>query len=247
MRTLILADIHSNIEALDAVLGATSGLRIDRAILLGDLVGYNAAPTQVLRRLQTLAPILTVRGNHDKVCAGLESTASFNPVARRAIEWTRQQLSPAALTRLAELPMGPLLLSDAVEICHGAPFDEDFYVQDALDARRAIESASTPVCLNAHTHVPAVYRTRGLSVRDDTPHDDGTSIVGWPQKGHLLINVGSVGQPRDGDPRAAFGVLDEGAGTIELRRVEYDLVAAQRRILEAGLPAFLADRLALGS
>ncbi len=246
MRTLILADVHSNIEALDAVLMATSGLRIDRAILLGDLVGYNAAPVEVLQRLRTLAPVLMVRGNHDKACAGLENMALFNPLARLAIEWTRDRLSPAALTRLAELPQGPLALSAAVEICHGAPFDEDFYVQDALDARRAIESASTPVCLNAHTHVPAVFRTHGFSVRDETTHEDGAFIVAWPKKGHLLVNVGSVGQPRDGDPRAAFGVLDEGAGTVELRRVEYDIPAAQLRILEAGLPVPLAKRLERG-
>ena len=246
MRTLILADIHSNIEALDAVLMATGGLRIDRAILLGDLVGYNAAPVQVLQRLRTLAPVLTVRGNHDKACAGLENMALFNPLARMAIEWTQEQLSPAALTSLAELPKGPLALSASVELCHGAPFDEDFYVQDALDARRAIESASAPVCLNAHTHVPAVFRTHGLTVRDDSSHEDGAFIVAWPTKGHLLVNVGSVGQPRDGDPRAAFGVLDEGAGTVELRRVEYDVPAAQRRIFAAELPLALANRLEVG-
>lgn len=144
------------------------------------------------------------------------------------------------------MPKGPLTLSPSVELCHGAPFYEDFYVQDALDARRAIESASTPVCLNAHTHVPAVFRTHGLSVRDQSPLENGAFIVAWPAKGHLLVNVGSVGQPRDGDPRAAFGVLDEGAGTVELRRVEYDVVAAQQRIFDAGLPLALANRLEVG-
>jgi diadenosine tetraphosphatase ApaH/serine/threonine PP2A family protein phosphatase len=141
------------------------------------------------------------------------------------------------------------MLGDTIELCHGAPFDEDFYVQDALDARRALESSSARICLNAHTHVPAIYRTAGFSVRDETPFEldvPEVAIVPWPQKGRTLINVGSVGQPRDGDPRAAFGVLDERAETIELRRVEYNVAGAQRRIIEAGLPIFLAERLEAG-
>ena len=249
MRTLILADIHSNIEALDAVLFAAATLSVERAVVLGDLVGYNAAPQQVLRRLEALAPVLTVRGNHDKVCAGLEPAVVFSPIARQAIEWTRRQLAPPFLTRLAELPKGPQLLGDTIELCHGAPFDEDFYVQDALDARRALESSSARICLNGHTHVPAIYRTAGFSVRDETPFDldiPEVVTVSLPKKGRVLINVGSVGQPRDGDPRAAFGVLDEGAGTVELRRVQYDVAGAQRRIVEAGLPVFLAERLEAG-
>lgn len=249
MRTLILADIHANIDALDAVLFAASTLHVDRTVVLGDLVGYNAAPQQVMLRLEALGPVMTVRGNHDKVCAGLAPAAAFSPLAREAIGWTRRQLPPPLLTRLAGLPRGPVFLDGTVELCHGAPFDEDFYVQDALDARRALESATARICLNAHTHVPAVYRTEGLSVRDCTPLDaviPEVAILEWPGTGRLLINAGSVGQPRDGDPRAAFGVLDQGAGTLELRRTEYDIAAAQKRILEAGLPAFLAARLERG-
>jgi diadenosine tetraphosphatase ApaH/serine/threonine PP2A family protein phosphatase len=249
MRTLVLADIHSNIEALDAVLFAAATLSIDRTILLGDLVGYNGAPKEVLRRIETLAPVLTVRGNHDKVCAGLEPASAFSPIARQAIEWTRKQLTLPFLTRLSELPKGPAQLSDEVELCHGSPFNEDFYVQDTLDARRALESASTRICLNGHTHVPAVYRTAGFSVRDETPFDlevPEVATVPWPNRGRMLVNVGSVGQPRDGDPRAAFGVLDESNGTIELRRVPYNIEAAQRRIIDAGLPVFLAERLERG-
>ncbi len=150
------------------------------------------------------------------------------------------------MTSLAELPKGPLTLSPSVEFCHGAPFDEDFYVQDALDARRAIESASTPVYLNAHTYVPAVFRAHGLSVRDDSPFGDGAYIVAGPTNGYLLVNVGSVRQPRDGDPRAAFGVLDGGAETVKLRRVEYGVAAAQQRIIAAGLSLALANRLEVG-
>lgn len=246
MRSLVLADIHANIDALDAVLRAAGLLRIDRVLLLGDLVGYNGAPVEVLHRLDTLAAVASIRGNHDKVCAGLEPPTAFHPLARQAIEWTRRQLSPVELTRLAALPEGPLCLGDSLEICHGAPFDEDFYVSDAMDARRALESASAPICLHGHTHVPSVFMTQGFAVHEELLREADSQVLALPSAGRMLANVGSVGQPRDGDSRAAFGVLDEGAGTLELHRVAYDIAAAQRRIIEAGLPAALADRLERG-
>lgn len=246
MRSLILADIHANIDALDAVLRAADLLRIDRILLLGDLIGYNAAPAEVLHRLDTLAPAASIRGNHDKVCAGLEPATEFHPLARQAIEWTRRQLSPADLTRLAALPEGPLSLGDSLEICHGAPFDEDFYVTGTMDARRAIESAGAPICLHGHTHVPSVFTTRGFAVHEELLRDDTLQVIALPSEGRMLANAGSVGQPRDGDSRAAFGVLDTGAGTLELHRVRYDIAAAQARIIAAGLPAALAERLAEG-
>lgn len=246
MRSLILADVHANIDALDAVLRAADTLKIDRVLVLGDLVGYNAAPAEVLHRLDTLAAATSIRGNHDKVCAGLEPATAFHPLARQAIEWTRRQLSPADLTRLAALPAGPLCLGDSLEICHGAAFDEDFYVTDVMDARRALESAGAPNCLHGHTHVPSVFMTHGFAVRERQLRNEELQVVALPSAGRMLANAGSVGQPRDGDPRAAFGVLDEGAGTLELHRVTYDVAAAQRRIIAAGLPAELADRLMRG-
>ena len=120
---------------------------------------------------------------------------------------------------------------------------------DADAARHSLEATNAQATFCGHTHVPAIYRTVGFSVRDVTPFEldiPAVAVVPWPQKGRVLINVGSVGQPRDGDPRAAFGVLDEGTGTIEMRRVEYDVAGAQRRIIEAGLPVFLAERLETG-
>ena len=246
MRSLVLADIHANIEALEAVLRAAEGLRIDRVLLLGDLVGYNASPVAVLRRLDALAAAASIRGNHDKVCAGLAPATTFNDVAREAIVWTRQQLSPADLTFLAGLPQGPMTIGPSLEICHGAPFDEDFYVLDVIDAHEALESATGRVCLYGHTHVPRLFTTHSLAVREDLLGEDGLQIIALPSEGRVLANVGSVGQPRDGDPRAAFGVLDDRARTLELRRVEYDVASAQRKIIEAGLPAHLAERLAQG-
>ena len=115
-----------------------------------------------------------------------------------------------------------------------------------MDARRALESAGAPICLHGHTHVPGVFMTHGFAVREELLRDAGLQVVVLPSAGRVLANVGSVGQPRDGDSRAAFGVLDEGAGTLELHRVTYNIAAAQRRIIDAGLPAGLADRLERG-
>jgi diadenosine tetraphosphatase ApaH/serine/threonine PP2A family protein phosphatase len=246
VRSLILADIHANIDALEAVLQEADGLRVDRVLLLGDLVGYNAAPVQVLRRLDSVAASASIRGNHDKVCAGLEPSTAFNEVAREAIEWTRRQLSPADLTFLAALPPGPVSAGPSLEICHGAPFDEDFYVMDAIDAHEALESAGGRICLYGHTHVPSLFTTEGLAVREHLLLGDAVQIVELPARGRVLANVGSAGQPRDGNPAAAFGVLDDRAGTLEYRRVVYDVATAQRRIIDAGLPAHLAQRLGQG-
>lgn len=247
MRYLILADIHANIDALDAVLASAEARATDAVILLGDLVGYNAEPSAAIERLRSLSPAVMVRGNHDKVCAGLEPPTTFHAVARRAIEWTQRQLSNDDLAWLAALPQGPDIVSSGprpFEVCHGAPFDEDFYVVDAIDARRALETTSATVCLNGHTHMPAVFRTQGFAVQHE--HVESGGRVDWPTSGRVLVNVGSVGQPRDGNPRAAFGVLDAEAGTIHLHRVPYDVATAQRRIVRAGLPSSLAERLATG-
>lgn len=246
------------------MLSVASRLHIDEVMLLGDLVGYNAAPSAVLQRLIALSPTVMIRGNHDKVYADIEPATSFHLMARRAIEWTRQQLSHEELAWLAALPEGPVAVDASgrtLQVCHGAPFDEDFYVVDAIDARQAIEHMSASVCLNGHTHLPAVFRTEGCAVRheclekfmpDDREPNDGendtqTHMVEWPNQGRLLVNVGFVGQPRDADPRAAFGVWGADAGTIKLWRVPYDIATVQRRIVTARLPTALAKRLATGT
>jgi diadenosine tetraphosphatase ApaH/serine/threonine PP2A family protein phosphatase len=244
VRYLVLTDQHANIHALDAVLADAETVGYDKVLVLGDLVGYGADPSAVIERTIGLNPEAIVRGNHDKVAAGLEPASLFNEVARLSIEWTASVLSPAELTYLAELPKGPKLVSPAVEICHGTPFDEDHYVFDAGDAARAIQAASAPICLFGHTHVPVVFASsaRPEPGRSDLADDE----IELPATGSVLVNVGSVGQPRDGDPRAAYGILDLERRTIRLRRVTYDISAAQARILEAGLPHWLAQRLARG-
>jgi predicted phosphodiesterase len=243
VRYLVISDIHANLPALEAVLADATRAGYDAVIFLGDLVGYGGDPGPVIDRTLALEPVAVIRGNHDKVCAGLEPATLFNEVARQSIEWTAGVLSPAQMQALVELPKGPKRVVAGLEICHGAPFDEDFYLFDGEDAARAIEAATERLCLFGHTHVPAVFATAGDSAR---AAEDADGSIGLPFKGPALINVGSVGQPRDGDPRAAYGLLDLERGTIQLRRVIYDVPAAQRSIRAAGLPEWLALRLERG-
>lgn len=246
MRYFILSDIHANIDALEAVLTAAPAGTWDRVIVLGDLVGYGAEPCAVIDRVRNLNPLAVIRGNHDKAACGIDDGSSFNYVARLAARWTYEVLSPDHREYLRALPQGPVTIDEMIEICHGAPFDEDHYIFDADDARRALDAASRPVCLFGHTHLPVVFR-RGPALFDgfmpEGPDDAVLEIVAGIT---YLVNVGSVGQPRDGDPRAAYGIFDSEGPSLVLKRVTYPVDAAQRRILNAGLPASLANRLAVG-
>jgi len=246
MRYLVVSDIHGNIEALDAVLAAVDPASYDATLVLGDLVGYGADPNAVIDRVRGLSPLATIRGNHDKVAAGMEDPEGFNAIARSAVSWTMLELSPENAAYLAALQQGPHVVDDLIEICHGTPYDEDAYVFDELDALRALESATRRVCLFGHTHIPVVFtRTRnGLEV--ETPDGDPAWVVMIADDRRYLINPGSVGQPRDGDPRAAFAIVDTTARRAELRRVEYPIQATQQKVLRAGLPDVLARRLAVG-
>jgi len=243
MRYLILSDLHANLPALDATLADAQTMGYDEILLLGDFVGYGGDPAPVIDRTLALASPWMIRGNHDKVCAGIESPVLFNDVARVAAEWTHEHLSAEHLAILAKLPQGPMLVSPEIEICHGAPFDEDFYVFEEADAARAMASSGARICLFGHTHVPTLF------AKADDPFGneiDGVDEYRLPVSGPALINVGSVGQPRDRDPRAAYGILDTDRHTIQLRRVAYDIAAAQASIMAAGLPAWLALRLERG-
>jgi diadenosine tetraphosphatase ApaH/serine/threonine PP2A family protein phosphatase len=247
MRFLILSDIHANVDAFDAVLAAAPRNTWDRALVLGDLVGYGAEPNGVIERVLALEPLAVIRGNHDKAACRLGDASDFNHIARVAAMWTADALSPENRMYLERLPAGPRSIDETVEICHGAPFDEDHYVFDVADASRALDSAARPVCLFGHTHLPVAYRRDGDGDAGFVPHgDDDTVEVPLEDDARYLVNPGSVGQPRDGDPRAAFGIYDGARRTLTLRRVEYPVEAAQRRIFDAGLPPSLAHRLALG-
>jgi diadenosine tetraphosphatase ApaH/serine/threonine PP2A family protein phosphatase len=246
VRYLILSDLHANMDALDAVLQAAPPGTWDRVIVLGDLVGYGADPNAVIDRVRELNPLAVIRGNHDKACCGIEDASNFNQVARIAASWTEDHLTPENRTYLRELPAGPVVIDDRLEICHGAPYDEDHYIFDADDARRALEAGDRQLCLFGHTHLPVVFRRNGNSYDGFLPDGDTDTTIQLEEGVRYVVNPGSVGQPRDGDPRAAFAIYDTDGPTLTLRRVPYAVDAAQRRILGAGLPASLANRLAVG-
>jgi diadenosine tetraphosphatase ApaH/serine/threonine PP2A family protein phosphatase len=246
MRYLVVSDIHANLEAYEAVIAAAAPLAFEKVLVLGDLVGYGADPNAVCERIRGLAPCAIIRGNHDKVGSGVESPEGFNAAARSAIRWTYDALTDDNRQWLAALPAGPLIVDDLIEICHGTPFDEDAYVFDDLDALRALHSAKRPLCLFGHTHVQVGHFLSrdqfGLSSADERR----PLTMGLDEASRYLVNPGSVGQPRDGDPRAGFGIVDTAAREVTLYRVEYPIARAQARILEEGLPEVLAHRLALG-
>ena len=244
MRYLVLSDIHGNVHALDAVLEAAVAT-CDHVLVLGDLVGYGADPNGVIDRIRALDPLAVIRGNHDKVAAGVEPADDFNAMARQAAQWTAAALTAANREYLRTLPAGPTSIGDRFEICHGSPADEDQYIFDAGDAAVAFEAVQRPLCLFGHTHLPVVFVRDRRGLHGLVPGPESSVLEVEPDSLYL-VNPGSVGQPRDGDPRAAFGVVDDEAGFVEIRRVEYRVDLAQAAIHAAGLPAALAHRLAAG-
>ena len=246
MRYFVISDIHANMEAFETVLKAGADLKYDKMLVLGDLVGYGADPNKVVERVRDLQPDALIRGNHDKVGSGLESPEGFNAVARSAIRWTYDALTDENRAWLAALPAGPIVVDDLIEICHGTPFDEDAYVFDDLDALRAIHSARRPLCLFGHTHVQIGYALEGDQFTLTTVDDDRPLTISVADHAHHLLNPGSVGQPRDGDSRAGFAIVDTRTRAITIHRLDYPIDRAQARIIEEGLPEVLAQRLALG-
>ncbi len=245
MRYLILSDVHANLEALDAVLGAAPRGTWDRALVLGDLVGYGADPNEVIARVRELDPLAVIRGNHDKAACGVDDAAAFNHLARRAAEWTYDTLTGEHRAWLRNLPAGPAVIDETLEICHGAPFDEDAYIFDGRDAARAFDTSTRQLCLFGHTHLPVIFLHSEARFEGTVP--EGEEFTLPIEAGvRYLVNPGSVGQPRDGDPRAAFAVYDGRDRSLRLRRVEYAVAAAQQKITAAGLPSSLANRLGLG-
>jgi predicted phosphodiesterase len=247
MRYLVLTDIHANLEALEACIADATPRVFEQTLVLGDLVGYGGDPNAVVERIQGLAPVAIVRGNHDKVACGVEQAEGFNAVARSAAKWTLDVLKPAYREWLAALPEGPIDVDEVIQICHGSPFDEDAYIFDELDAVRALKVANRPLCLFGHTHYPVTFE-----LSEDTFDSVGGSGSGPQTQIQMragckyLINPGSVGQPRDGDPRAAYALVDTKLMRIELYRVKYPVEQAQAKVMKAGLPDVLAQRLAVG-
>ncbi len=246
MRYLVLTDIHANLEALDACLADGRSRGFDQTLVLGDLVGYGGDPNAVVERIQSLNPAAIVRGNHDKVACGLEQAEGFNSVAKSAAIWTLDVLTPAHREWLAALPEGPIDVDDVVEICHGSPFDEDAYIFDELDAVRALKVSNRPLCLFGHTHYPVTFELSNDSFENVGSAAAPQMQVVMKPGSKYLINPGSVGQPRDGDPRAAYAIVDTKERRVELYRIRYTVEEAQNKVLKAGLPDVLAQRLAVG-
>jgi predicted phosphodiesterase len=246
MRYLVLTDIHANLEALDACLAHADDRGYDRALILGDLVGYGADPNTVVDRVQKLHPVAIVRGNHDKVACGLDQADGFNAVARSAARWTLEVLTPEHRKWLADLPEGPLEVDELVEICHGSPFDEDAYIFDELDAARAVKVSSRQLCLFGHTHFPAAFELSGGTFESIGLDSTGDGRLLLKPDIKYLVNPGSVGQPRDGDPRAAYAIVDTKTKCVEVYRLAYPVEETQSKIIRAGLPDVLAQRLGFG-
>ncbi|MGC2162557.1 MAG: metallophosphoesterase family protein [Silvibacterium sp.] len=252
MRVLILSDIHSNLEALNAVLAAAPAY--DAVWNLGDVVGYGANPNEVIDRVRALGSVF-VRGNHDKACGGAAGLEDFNPIAGRAARWTRFVLSAEHTDWLRQMAAGPIMPDGPEVSCvHGSPLDEDEYVLTVRDAWLPLTRAETRINFFGHTHMQGGFATNGEEWFRITPQyrTRGADEFELPlrEHGRYLINPGSVGQPRDGDWRAAFAVYetdpDTGARRVMFHRVPYDVKHAQQRIVAAGLPDRLASRLREG-
>jgi diadenosine tetraphosphatase ApaH/serine/threonine PP2A family protein phosphatase len=245
VRYLILSDIHSNWEALDAVMRDAAGA-YDEILCCGDLIGYGADPNLVVEWVREHCAAV-VRGNHDKACTGLDDLEWFNPVAREAALWTKRVLTPENAAYARALAKGPLILNE-FQLVHGSAFDEDEYVLAPGEAELAFTYMETRIEFFGHTHVQGGFiwnRSRVEILPRVAPKSPDLEMEIDPGCAYM-INPGSVGQPRDGDPRAAFVIYNTDSAAISYRRVEYDLAGAQKKIREAGLPQILADRLAAG-
>ena len=242
MRYLVLSDIHSNIEALEASIQKARDVGYDKALCCGDLVGYGPSPAEVMDALDDLKTT-SIRGNHDRVVSGLDEPMHFNAAARKAVEWTRENLSDSYRRRLAELQTGPLEITEAARLVHGSARDEDEYVVTQNDAVVNLALSSPSITFFGHTHEPGVF-TR--NVRWTPSYEaDGSARLRIPAD-KILVNPGSVGQPRDGDSRASFVIWDDVESLLEFHRAEYSVATTQARMRDAQLPDFLITRLMLG-
>jgi predicted phosphodiesterase len=241
MRYAVLADIHANLEALKAVIVACAEDSVDRYLCAGDIVGYAAEPAECIESLKSLGAV-TVAGNHDWAAIKLFSLDYFNPLARQAILWTRDRLASIQSSFLGGLKL--VYSNDDLILVHGTlEHPEDFrYLEDRCAAQESFRLQETVVCFVGHTHVPGIF------VQDEKGtisylRDNFVTLI---EKSKYIVNVGSVGQPRDSNSQAAYCIYDTVKRQISIKRVSYDIVLAAKKIVSAGLPGFLAERLLLG-
>ena len=246
MRALVVSDLHANLEALRTVMTRVRRKKYEVVFCLGDFVGYGAQPNHVLDIMRTLrGRKVYIRGNHDRVAAGLDDAEGFNNAAKTAALWTRDRLSAPNRRFLRDLPVGPVI-HRGVMLCHGSPYDEDEYVFNVHHAAQILALFEAPFILFGHTHLPAVFsidpqmNVRGFAVRDE-------ATVKLEPGLRYLINPGSVGQPRDRNSASSCIILDTEKRTVQFFRVAYDIGKTQSTILKAGLPQILASRLQFGT
>jgi len=239
MKYAIIADIHANLEALRVVLDDTKKQNCTHYACLGDVVGYNANPKECLDLIRDMA-LPCVKGNHDEYCSSETNLDGFNPHAAEAIQWTRSQLTGDDRQWLKELKYIRLVASFSIVHATLDGPQRWGYVFDRLAAAASFTYQNTAVCFFGHTHVPVAF------IRDSIVRGGTYSKFRIEPGRKYFINVGSVGQPRDGNPKAAYVIYDMDEGSVELRRLDYDIAGAQAKIMAAGLPPRLAERLALG-
>ncbi|MFL6448245.1 MAG: metallophosphoesterase family protein [Bryobacteraceae bacterium] len=245
MKFLVLSDLHANWWALQSVLKDAES-QYDQVLCCGDIVGYNPRPREVLHWTRENCAAV-IRGNHDKVVAGLEDLDWFNDVAQAAAIWTMDRLTPDELAYVRDLAKGPIGV-ESFQLCHGSPLDEDEYIVSAREAGSALRDAQIPLTFFGHTHVQGGFFLQGgqLGMLPTVEKTRTERILELQPNLSYLINPGSVGQPRDSDPRAAYVIYNEQDRTVAYRRVEYAVEETAREIREAGLPDVLGYRLFRG-
>ena len=241
MKLALISDIHGNLEALTSVLRDISRYQVDKIHCLGDVIGYGSDPTSCLELVNEYCDV-KVMGNHEYVILGLETTDGYTHVAKIAAEWTKDQLKDRELSMIADFQME--VQSDDLYFVHSSPFEPKqwHYVLSPEEAAVAFEYLAARIGFNGHSHIPLIFTENPNQLpRERVGHDFMPD-----SDNRYLINIGSVGQPRDNDPRSCYVIYDTALGEIEYRRVEYDIKTAQRKMAQAQLPDMLIDRLALG-
>lgn len=240
MRYAVFGDVHGNLEALEVVLDKMALDKPDKYVCIGDLVGYGANPAECVEKIRALKPII-VAGNHDYAAAGLLNIDFFNAYAYKAIEWTREQLSKEQITYLKKLKLVENL--NNLTAVHSSPFAPEMfdYIENNYDIQLALNTMNKPICFVGHSHMPMSFTMlRGVVSFSTEPYVQVSS------NSQVIINVGSVGQPRDENPDAAYAIYEVEEGMVWIKRVEYDVEKAAAKILKAKLPEVLAERIKYG-
>ncbi|MDH5506909.1 MAG: metallophosphatase family protein [Anaerolineae bacterium] len=241
MRTLVISDIHANVIALDTVLEHAG--EVDQIWCLGDVVGYGPNPNECIERLKEFPNLVCLLGNHDAAAVHKVDVTTFNPEARISIEWMQTQLTEESIEFINQLPEQKMI--GEVTLAHGSPRQPTYeYLLDTRAASENFEHFNTSFCFVGHTHLPVLFslEPEDFMSRLSIPLPNQVSTL----QPRAIINPGSVGQPRDRDPRAAYAIFDTEENTWDYRRIEYDIPAVQERMLAAGLPERHISRLEAG-